>query len=175
MANETLITDLVQIQRMGEKKRAENLHFRKYLKSHGFVDRQFRKAAIEVEAQIDCQTCGECCRVGEVPVVQRDLEKLAHFLGMTEKQFRDTHTAVNDDGEMILNRTEEKGCEFLSGNDCTVYEARPGNCDRFPHLVRGAGSIEARMWEFVDRATYCPIVYNWMEKVKKLTKFRHTI
>jgi hypothetical protein len=28
------------------------------------------------------------------------------------------------------------------------------------------------MWEFVDRATYCPIVYNWMEAVKGLTKFR---
>jgi hypothetical protein len=28
------------------------------------------------------------------------------------------------------------------------------------------------MWEFVDRATYCPIVYNWMEAAKDLTKFR---
>jgi hypothetical protein len=26
----------------------------------------------------------------------------------------------------------------------------------------------------VDRATYCPIVYTWMEKVKALTKFRPT-
>jgi len=53
-----------------------------------------------------------------------------------------------------------------------VYEARPGNCERFPHLIRGSGSIIARMWQFVDRATYCPIVYNWMEKAKGLTKFR---
>jgi hypothetical protein len=27
------------------------------------------------------------------------------------------------------------------------------------------------MWEFVDRATYCPIVFNWMEEVKGLTNF----
>jgi len=53
-----------------------------------------------------------------------------------------------------------------------VYEARPANCERFPHLLKGAGSIPSRMWQFVDRATYCPIVYNWMEEVKGLTKFR---
>jgi len=28
------------------------------------------------------------------------------------------------------------------------------------------------MWELVDRATYCPIVYNWIEAAKGLTKFR---
>jgi uncharacterized protein len=33
--------------------------------------------------------------------------------------------------------------------------------------VRGTGSISSRMWEFLDRAAYCPIVYNWMEKVKE--------
>ena len=62
-------------------------------------------------------------------------------------------------------------CEFLDGNECTVYEARPANCERFPHLLRGAWSLESRMWAFANRATYCPIVYNWMETVKKLTKF----
>jgi hypothetical protein len=30
----------------------------------------------------------------------------------------------------------------------------------------------SRMWEMVNRATYCPIVYNWMEAVKELTKFK---
>ena len=40
------------------------------------------------------------------------------------------------------------------------------------HLLRGAGSLESRMWDFADLATYCPIVFNWFEKVKALTKFR---
>jgi len=33
--------------------------------------------------------------------------------------------------------------------------------------VRGTGSIASRMWRLVERAEYCPIVYNWMEKVKE--------
>jgi len=28
------------------------------------------------------------------------------------------------------------------------------------------------MWQMVDRATYCPIVYNSLEEFKKLTDFR---
>jgi uncharacterized protein len=171
-----MIVDLVQIKRLGEQKREENLRFRKYMKSHVFVERQFRKAAEEVQEEIDCRQCGECCRVTEVQLIERDVEKMAKFLGISEHKFMQQHTALDEDGEVILKRiTSSSGvtqCEFLDGNECTVYEARPANCERFPHLLRGAGSLEARMWAFVDRATYCPIVYNWMEKVKGLTKFR---
>jgi Fe-S-cluster containining protein len=166
-----VITDLVQIRRLGEKKREENLRFRKYLKSHSFVERQFRKAAEEIQDQIDCRQCGECCRVTDVQITERDIEKLARYLGIPAKTFLEKNTALDEDGVLILRRTTG-GCEFLEGNECTVYEARPANCERFPHLLRGSASLEAKMWDFADRATYCPIVYNWMERVKGLTKFR---
>jgi hypothetical protein len=171
-----VITDLVQIRRMGEQKRSENLRFRKHIKSHTFVERQFRKAAQEVEDAIDCRQCAECCRVTEVQLIERDIPKLARFLGMTEHEFLRDHALEDENKQVILKRVAQKdgslACEFLDGNECTVYEARPANCERFPHLVRGAGSLESRMWDFVDRATYCPIVYNWLEAVKGLTKFR---
>lgn len=166
-----MITDLIQIRREGEKLRPENLRFRKWIKSHTFVERQFRRAAEEVHDAIDCRACAECCRVTEVQLVERDIEKLARFMGVSGKQFLEQYTATGEDGELILRRTEA-GCVFLDGNDCTVYEARPGNCERFPHLLRGAGSLESRMWALADRATYCPIVFNWFAKVKALTNFR---
>ncbi len=166
-----VVTDLIQIRREGEKLRPENLRFRKWIKSHTFVERQFRRAAEEVQAGIDCRACAECCRVTEVQIVERDVEKLARALGISQKQLLHDYTAVDQDGSAILRRTEA-GCIFLDGNECTVYEARPGNCERFPHLLRGAGSLESRMWDMVDRATYCPIVFNWFDRVKALTKFR---
>jgi Fe-S-cluster containining protein len=82
------------------------------------------------------------------------------------------YTATGEEGALILKRVDGKACVFLDGNDCTVYDARPADCERFPHLLRGAGSIAFRMWQFVDRATYCPIVYNWMEQIKPLTNFK---
>jgi len=165
-------TDLVQIRRLGEQKRDENLRFRKYLKTREWVERQFRKAAEEVQDQIDCQACAECCRVTEVEITERDVEKLAKFLGIGKSDFVKQYTSTGENSETILARTKTEGCVFLSGNECTVYEARPANCERFPHLLKGAGSLQSRMWQFVDRATYCPIVYNWMEAAKDLTKFR---
>ena len=72
----------------------------------------------------------------------------------------------------ILRRSEETGCVFLDGNTCTVYDDRPDTCRRFPHLVRGNGSIASRMWQFIDRASYCPIVYNALEAFKVETRFR---
>jgi len=161
-----MITDLIQIRRLGEQNRGENSRFRLYIKSHNFVERQFRKAAQDVHDEIDCRACGECCRVGEVDLMERDVEKLARFLGIEARTFVEKYT----DGS-LLKRTKA-GCVFLDGNECTVYEARPANCERFPHVLRGAGSLQSRMWQFVDRATYCPIVFNWLEAAKKLTKFQ---
>ena len=166
-----MITDLVEIRRLGEKKRQENLRFRRHLKSHAFVERQFRRTAEEIEQLIDCRQCAECCRVTEVNLTERDIEKLARFLRVSTKQFLEGFTSLDTDGNIILRREEGSGCIFLHGKDCTVYDARPADCERFPHLVRGAGSIQSRLWRMPDRATYCPIVYNWLEAVKTLARF----
>jgi len=166
-----MLTDLVQIRRLGQQNREQNLRFRSYLKHHRHSDRRLRQFAEEIEAQIDCTQCANCCRVPEVGITERDIEKLAKFLGMTRREFIRDYTQRDEKNALILKRTEA-GCVFLQGNLCTVYDARPQNCANFPHLVRGSGSIDSRMWQMVDRAAYCPIVYNWMERVKEDIGFR---
>ncbi|HTW67014.1 MAG TPA: YkgJ family cysteine cluster protein [Bryobacteraceae bacterium] len=161
-----MITDLVQIRRLEQQKRGENSRFRAYLKHHRHSDRRLRRFGEDIEAEIDCTACANCCRVTEVGITERDIEKLAKFIGVSEREFLEQFTASDATGARILKRNE-KGCVFLEGNLCTVYEARPNNCANFPHVVRGTGSIASRMWEFLDRAGYCPIIYNWMEKVKE--------
>lgn len=161
-----MITDLVQIRHLESQKRSENVRFRKYLKAHRHSDRRLRRFAEDIEQQIDCTACANCCRVTEIGLHERDIEKLAKFLGMTPGEFRRDYTQRSaQDNELILKR-DESGCVFLRDNLCTVYEARPQNCVNFPHLIRGQGSIDSRMWRFVERAGFCPIVYNWIEAVK---------
>jgi Fe-S-cluster containining protein len=161
-----MLTDLVQIRRLGQQKRNENSRFRAYLRNHRHSDRRLRRFGEEIEAQIDCTQCANCCRVSEVGITDRDIDKLAKFIGVTREEFLRESTQSDEAGDLILRKTEA-GCVFLKDNLCTVYEARPQNCANFPHLVRGTGSIDSRMWQFVDRAEFCPIVYNWMEKVKE--------
>ena len=160
-----MLTDLVQIQRLGESKRGENENLRKYLKRHNFVERRMRKLSHDAEDGIDCRTCANCCRVATVKLTERDVEKLAKFLRTKIPRFLADYTIESEDEGLILRRTE-KGCVFLDGNDCTVYESRPATCGDFPHLIRGPGSFLARLWQMPDRATYCPIVYNAMESFK---------
>ena len=166
-----MITDLVQIKRLGEQKRPENERFRKHLKTHPFPERRLRKIAEEIEDQIDCTVCANCCRNATVKLQERDVEKLAKFFRMSPGKFLKQYADEDEEQGAILKFTKEKGCVFLDGNDCTVYEARPSICVDFPHLVRGQGSIHFRMWQFIDRATYCPIVYNSLEEFKNVSNF----
>ena len=166
-----MLTDLVQIARIGRQKKEENSRFRAYLKSHRHSDRRLRRFGEEIQAEIDCTKCANCCRVTETGIDERDVQRLAKFLGASPEEFLRDYSANAKDGELILKR-DENGCVFLKDNLCTVYEARPQNCANFPHLVRGDGSIASRMWRLVERTTYCPIVYNWMEKVKDDIGFR---
>ena len=169
-----MITDLVQIRLEGEKKRPENERFRKFMKSQDsrdHSDRILRRIAEGIEEQIDCTQCANCCRVATVTVSERDVDRLARYLRIKPRKFLAEYTEESEDEGLILRRSES-GCVFLSGNDCTVYDARPDICQRFPHLVRGQGSIASRMWQFIDRACYCPIVYNALEAFKDELGFR---
>jgi len=166
-----MITDLVQIRRLGEKKREENGRFRAWLRRHNFVEKRFKRIAEEMAEATDCLACANCCRVATARVAERDIERLAKFLGMPRGEFLRDYTSESEDEGRILRRTEA-GCVFLNGNECTVYEGRPDTCRDFPHLVRGPGSFLSRMWKMPDRATYCPIVYNSLEAFKEETGFR---
>jgi Fe-S-cluster containining protein len=167
----TMITDLVQIRRLGEKKRPENERFRKYLKSRNYVVRRFRQIAEEIEEVVDCTACANCCKVAKTPVTERDIAKLAKYLRTTPGRARRDYIDEDEQDGLILRRDDEHGCIFLDGHLCTVYDARPANCEGFPHTSKGEGSIPFRMWQFIDRATYCPIVYNTLEAWKEEIKF----
>lgn len=163
--------DLVQIKRFGEKQREENGRFRSWMKSHNFVERRLKAIAQDVEASIDCTACANCCRVATTPVTERDVDRLACYLGMRIGEFLRDYTTQSVEEGRILQRNQD-GCIFLEGNLCSVYAARPQTCQSFPHLVKGNGSLVSRMWHMPDRAVYCPIVFNTLDEWKRVTGFR---
>jgi uncharacterized protein len=166
-----MLTDLVQIKRLGEKQQEENKRFRAWLKRHNFAERRLKAIAEDVEDRMDCVSCANCCRVATTQISERDAERLSRFLGMKVSEFLRDYTTETEDEGLILKRTEN-GCVFLDGNACSVYEARPETCQLFPHLVKGNGSFLSRMWHMPDRAIYCPIVYNSLEEFKQETGFK---
>jgi len=166
------ITDLVQIRVLGEKKREENFRFRVHMKSHDHSDRILRRIAEGIEQQIDCTQCANCCRKATAKVTERDVHRLARHFRVKDERIMADYLAPDEEEGFILRRREDGECCFLSGNLCTVYEARPEVCQRYPHLVRGNGSLASRMWAMIDRAGVCPIVYNSLEAFKDHLRFR---
>ena len=167
-----MLTDLVQIKLLGEKKRPENERFRKHMKSFDHSDRILRRIGEQIEDAIDCLACANCCRVATAKVTERDVERLARYLRVKPARIMAEYVVKSEEEGLILRRDKMTGCVFLSGNECTVYDARPAICGDFPHLVRGKGTIPFRMWQFIDRATYCPIVYNSLEAFKDEMEFK---
>lgn len=165
-----MLTDLVQIRRLGEQKRPENERLRQHMKRHGYVERHLRKIAEDIDEEMDCTTCANCCRQATVRLIERDVERLSKALGIKPARFFEEYAEESEEEGVILRRTEQ-GCVFLTGNHCSVYEDRPTTCLHFPHTVRGEGSLPSRMWQMIDRATYCPIVYNTLEAWKVDVKF----
>jgi Fe-S-cluster containining protein len=160
-----MLTDLVQIRRLGEKKRDENQRLRLHLKRRNYQERRLVRIASEIEDRIDCTTCANCCRVATIRLIDRDVEKLARRFGISQDRFLAEYTREDEEEGRVLKRNEN-GCVFLDGNLCSIYDVRPHTCAQFPHLVHGAGSLVSRMWDMPDRACYCPIVFNTLEAWK---------
>src|SRR5712691_8594023 len=104
-----MIDDLVQIRLLGEKKRPENERFRRYLKSHDHSDRRLRRMAEEIEEQIDCTKCENCCRVATTRVGERDIERLSGHLGTSTERFVADYSIMSEDEGLILKRGDT-GC-----------------------------------------------------------------
>ncbi|HJZ99244.1 MAG TPA: YkgJ family cysteine cluster protein, partial [Candidatus Solibacter sp.] len=157
---------------LGEKKRDENLRFRRHMKSHDHSDRILRRIAQGIEEQIDCTQCANCCRMATAKVTERDVDRLARHFRIKPERIMAEYVVESEEEGHILRRRENGECVFLDGYECSVYESRPEVCQRYPHLVRGQGSIASRMWSMVDRASVCPIVYNSLEAFKVELKFK---
>lgn len=162
-----MITDLVQIKRLGEAARAANEKLRQHMRRHSYHEKKFRRIAEEFEAAIDCQTCANCCRRSTVRLSERDIARLAKELRIKPARVIADYASPSGEETLILKRDDERGCVFLDGNLCSVYDARPDICRDYPHLVHGPGSLLARMWHMPERATVCPIVYNTLESYKE--------
>lgn len=169
-----IVTDLVQIKRLGEQKFEENKKLRQHMSRHNFVERKLKAIAQDVEKEVDCLECANCCRTATARLIDRDIDKVAKAAGMKRDRFLRECTEISEEEGRILKRTEA-GCIFLNGNECLVYEGRPASCEDFPHLVRGPGSLMHRMWAMPERATYCPITYNTLEAWKDELDFQRSV
>lgn len=162
--------DPLIVARLAAEREDENWRFRAFLKASGHLstaklDRlaeQFGRAA---EAEMDCTTCGACCRDNCVPVSVAEQLRLADRLGISRDEFVERYGSIDDDGEAALDAVP---CPFLNCTRCSVYEERPEACRGYPYV---GGEVVPRMIGIIERAGTCPIVFEMLERLKAAVGF----
>lgn len=114
-----------------------------------------RRAWYEDGLRFACQPdCGKCCtRHGEYDYVYLegdDVSRLASHFALSVEEFTAAYT-LTDDGHTML-RMDGPDCPFLDGTRCTVYGARPAQCETFPFWPE---NLKKRA-TWVELATFCP-------------------
>jgi len=127
------------------------------------VDDAFHAVHEEVFQEIDCLTCGNCCKTTSPIFYQTDIERAAKALRMKPGEFIEKYLRVDEDKDYVLTSAP---CPFLDGdNYCKIYEDRPKACREYPHTNR---KKMVQIMELTAKNTQvCPAVFEMVERLKK--------
>ena len=138
-------------------------YFKKNKKSIEKMDVQIHALHDRYSAEIDCLSCGNCCRSLGPRITDKDVDRLAKHLRMKAVDFVAQYLRTDEDGDMIFKTMP---CPFLGAdNYCAVYENRPKACREYPHTDRKK-FYQIYMLS-VENASTCPIVYKVLEDIVK--------
>jgi Fe-S-cluster containining protein len=101
---------------------------------------------VPVRAQRPQYTCSKCpaycCTYSEIEITARDVERLARHFGVDARTAAERYTKTSAKGVVMLrhrhDRIFDSACMFLDQKkrQCTVYDARPGVCRKYPESSR---------------------------------------
>lgn len=145
-----------------EKKSAEHQKlYKQYIQraDKNKVLKQLPRLHEEAFGKIDCLQCANCCKNYSPRFKTPDIKRIAKFLRMKEGDFIETYLDLDTDGDYVV---KTKPCPFLGAdNHCSIYEARPSDCHRFPYTDEDV--IIKRPAITLKNSTFCPIVYYVLE------------
>lgn len=164
-------TNRERIARLAAEREEENRAFREWLnrKDGDEIDTIVHRLNDAIAPQIDCTSCGACCRQLMINVTEYDAERMAGHLQVSTDAFKEKYVECGS-SMMIMNRIP---CHFLSDNKCTAYESRFTECREFPDLHKP--NFKGRLFATLIHYAMCPIIFNVVEELKTETEFRYEI
>lgn len=114
----------------------------------------------EVVSKTDCLTCAQCCKNYSPRFKTPDIRRISKALRMKESAFIDQYLTLDEEGDYVVKSSP---CPFLGAdNHCRIYAERPSDCARFPYTDEDV--LFKRKKLTLKNATFCPIVYQVLEK-----------
>ena len=159
--------NLARFREMAQTRAKENKKFLNSLrkKDSRNVDDIFHATHEAVFEEVDCLSCGNCCRTTSPIFYQTDIERVSKALKMRPGDFIEKYLRIDEDNDFVLKAAP---CPFLGeDNLCAVYADRPKACREYPHTHR------KKMVQIMD-LTYkntlvCPAVLEMVERLKSVT------
>jgi len=157
------------ISKTAQRYMQENLKFIVFLIGHADsdeLDMQTKMLHEELFKGYDCCSCNNCCRDYNICFNDDDVKRIAGFLEMDKKAFRDKYLHKND-GEHII----EPPCIFLEADGrCRIQEIKPEECVNFPYtdMPHRLGSL----YSIMDFTQSCPVVFEIVQRLKKIYGFK---
>lgn len=150
------------------KKLKENDRFREFVKerNNDQIDRMVSRLNETISPQIDCTSCGNCCKSLMILISDAEAGILSQHLHQSREAFDEQYLEKGSNGMMLMNRMP---CHFLSENKCTVYEHRFGGCKEFPALH--LPEFKNRLFTTFMHYERCPIIFNVVEQLKDEMSF----
>ncbi|MDR1111962.1 MAG: YkgJ family cysteine cluster protein [Deltaproteobacteria bacterium] len=160
-----------KVKSKGEKLEGQNIRFRAFLKNRADddeLDAHFLRLHKELFSDYDCSKCNNCCKSLTITLDDGEVAAIAGFLGQSASDFAAAHL-VEDDGQHAF---KARPCEFLGDNgQCGIKSCRPAVCEGYPYTDR-PGRL-SRMLSVVYSAEVCPVVFEILERLKEIYRFRN--
>lgn len=167
-----LITDLDRIAALAEARYDDTRAFTYYVeimwtrekRSTEDLDTLVDAIAAEVDAQIDCTACANCCRGLSVGLTKADIPPLAEALHLSPEtvtdRYVDRKTGAKHNEWGVFRQSP---CVFLEGKRCSIYAHRPQSCRDYPAFTP---KFRWLIDDIAAGANKCPIIFNVIERLK---------
>jgi uncharacterized protein len=120
----------------------------------------------QVWEEINCLSCGNCCKTMTPTFTPADIRRIAAHFDMTPAAFKEKWLFYEKrDGDW---QNKKQPCQFLNlkDNKCSIYDIRPVDCAGFPHLSKK--KMVDYMHVHKQNISYCPATFKMVEKMKAL-------
>jgi uncharacterized protein len=163
------VIDLEKIKQLAAERENENDSFRFYLKQQDSrqIDGIVHQLNNNIAPQIDCTSCGNCCKSFMINVTPQEADDLARHLQTTVGSLKEKYIEESSQGQMIINKIP---CHFLENTRCSIYEHRFTECREFPHLHKD--NFTSRLFGIMMYYAVCPIIFNVVEELKEKLLFK---
>ena len=126
----------------------------------------------ELFADYDCCKCANCCKAYRITLDQNEVRRIAAFLEMTESDFIVEYLTTAESDDEKPYQFKEKPCSFLCiDGRCRIQDCKPDVCRGFPFTDQP--DRLSSMYGVIEYAGVCPVVFEILERLKVMYRFRY--